>query len=149
MKKNNQGFTLLESLLVMLCVSVFFMVPFLMVRHWREQTAITMFFNRLEREIEKTHQSAIVESKDTWINQDRSHKQLIFNYHHHQEARKDYLAVEYPLVLRTTDKIEFNTTTGNIKKIQTIKIEDTLNNGFVQYSFQFGSGKVIKSEIKQ
>ncbi len=148
MKNNNSGFTLIESLLVMLCISVFFMVPFLMVKSWKEQMEVAMFFNRLEREIEKTHQSAIIESQQTCIVQNKDKNEFIFQFYHHQKLRKEYLRVEYPLVLKTDKTIYFNSTTGNLQKVEAIKIEDNLNNQVIQYNFQLGSGKVIKDEVK-
>lgn len=149
MLKGNEGFTLIESLLVMLCMSVFLLVPFFMVKKWKEEIEVDMFFNQLDRAIEKTHQSAIVEGQHTWILQDRNNQQFVFNYKHHQELRTEYLEVKEPLYLKTNASINFKSRTGNINGPDVIKIEDKLNKRVVHYTFQFGSGKVIKSEIKQ
>ncbi|MBO0421027.1 competence type IV pilus minor pilin ComGD [Vagococcus fluvialis] len=146
--KENSGFTLLESLIVMLCISVFFLVPLIMIKNWKEQLEVTMFLNKLERGIEKTHQSAIIESHGTSINQKRNSSEIIFNYWHHQKQMSDYLKVEYPFVLKTNETIDFKNTTGNISKLQVIKLRDELNKKEITYKFQIGSGKVIKSEKK-
>lgn len=146
--KGNSGFTLLESLIVMLCISVFFLVPLIMIKNWKEQLEVTMFLNKLERGIEKTHQSAIIESHGTSINQKRNSSEIIFNYWHHQKKMSDYLKVEYPFVLKTNETIDFKNTTGNISKLQVIKLRDELNKKEITYKFQIGSGKVIKSEKK-
>ncbi|MBO0437703.1 competence type IV pilus minor pilin ComGD [Vagococcus fluvialis] len=146
--KGNSGFTLLESLIVMLCISVFFLVPLIMIKNWKEQLEVTMFLNKLERGIEKTHQSAIIESHGTSINQKQNSSEIIFNYWHHQKKMSDYLKVEYPFVLKTNETIDFKNTTGNISKLQVIKLRDELNKKEITYKFQIGSGKVIKSEKK-
>lgn len=146
--KGNSGFTLLESLIVMLCISVFFLVPLIMIKNWKEQLEVTMFLNKLERGIEKTHQSAIIESHGTSINQKQNSSEIIFNYWHHQKKMSDYLKVEYPFVLKTNETIDFKNTTGNIAKLQVIKLRDELNKKEITYKFQIGSGKVIKSEKK-
>lgn len=147
MNQRHQGFTLLESLLVLFCISIFFTVPFIMVKHWKEQIEVEMFFNQLERSIEKTHQSAILEGIDTTIEQINKQK-FKFIYEHHGVTRSEYLEVEPPLVLRTNENITFKGGTGNISKIEHIKIEDRLNDRIVTYKFQFGSGKVIKNETR-
>jgi competence protein ComGD len=146
--KKNSGFTLLESLIVMFCISVFFLVPLIMIKNWKEQLEVTMFLNKLERGIEKTHQSAIIESHGTSINQKRNSSEIIFNYWNHQKQMSDYLKVEYPFVLKTNETIDFKNTTGNISKLQVIKLRDELNKKEITYKFQIGSGKVIKSEKK-
>lgn len=146
--RGNKGFTLVESLIVMLCISVFFLVPLIMTKNWKEQLEANMFLNKLERGIEKTHQSAIIEGHGTSINQKRNSSDIIFNYWHHQEQMSDYLKVEYPFVLKTNETITFIHTTGNISKLQVIKLRDELNKKEIIYKFQIGSGKVIKSEQK-
>ncbi|MBO0476518.1 type II secretion system protein [Vagococcus sp. DIV0080] len=144
----NEGFTLIESLLVLCCVSVFFMVPMILLKKWQEEMEIAMFFNQLERNIEKTQQSAIVEAANTSINQKDLENVLIFNYVHHGNMHQNRLEVNGPLNLRTSGSIDFLTTTGNIKEIKQIKIEDHLHKKVVRYQFQLGSGKVIRSEGK-
>ncbi|MCM2138289.1 hypothetical protein M4I12_001491 [Vagococcus fluvialis] len=119
-----------------------------MIKNWKEQLEVTMFLNKLERRIEKTHQSAIIESHGTSINQKRNSSEIIFNYWHHQKQMSDYLKVEYPFVLKTNETIDFKNTTGNISKLQVIKLRDELNKKEITYKFQIGSGKVIKSEKK-
>lgn len=146
--KKNQGFSLVESLVVMLCISVFFLVPLIMTKKWKEQLEVSMFLNKLERGIEKTHQSAIIEGHGTFIHQKRNNSEIIFSYWHHQKEMSDYLKVEYPFVLKTNETITFIHTTGNISKLQVIKLIDELNKKEITYKFQIGSGKVIKSEKK-
>lgn len=147
-KKGHEGFTLMESLLVLLCVSVFFTVPLLMVKSWKEQTEVSLFFNQLERNIQRTHQSAIVEGQRCDIYQQRLANQFVFRYYHHGELKEDIQKVDYPVVLRSAETINFKAVNGNIQKIETIKLEDHLNKKVVRYQFQLGSGKVIRSEAK-
>ncbi len=147
-RKGSEGFTLIESLLVLCCVSVFFMVPMILLKKWQEETNVAMFFNQLERNIEKTQQSAIVEANETSICQENSKNLLTFNYFHHRVKHETTLSAPHPLVLRSNENIDFNAITGNIKEIRQIKIEDHLHKKVVRYQFQLGSGKVIRSEGK-
>lgn len=143
---NYRGFTLLESLLVLLCVTVSLIVPLIYLKNWRDQTEVVLFFNQLERDIQRTHQSAIIEGRECSIDQENNQNQLRFKYFHHGKVKIECLKVEEPLKLRSSEPIKFNKGTGNVKKLETIKIEDHLNNQAVLYKFQLGSGKVIRSE---
>lgn len=146
--KSKEGFTLLESLLVLLCIGVFFTVPLIAIKNWQEKAEIEHFFTQLERNIQKTHQSAIVDGKTTAITQSKKKKRLVFEYFYHWEK----YPVEFPMLdsleLMSDELIEFSGVTGNIKEINGIKIRDTVNKRIVTYSFQLGSGKVIRSEKK-
>ena len=142
----HHGFTLLESLLVLMCVTVSLIVPILGIKSWKEQTEVSLFFNQLERKIQQTHQSAIIEVNDSAIDQLIVPQRFVFTYYHHGEHRQDIMEVKAPLKLRSSEKIEFLGKSGNIKEIRVIKLEDHLNKKVIEYQFQLGSGKVIRRE---
>ncbi|MEG0550185.1 MAG: competence type IV pilus minor pilin ComGD [Vagococcus sp.] len=148
-KKEYEGFTLIESLLVLLTITIFITVPLISLKRWKEKTKVEMFLSQLERRIQQTHQSAILEQHSTKISQVESENYFKFEYYHHGVQYRDVLYVEEPLNLRTTDTIEFIHNTGNLKVIQGIRIEDNLNKRNIIYSFQLGSGKVIRREEKK
>lgn len=141
-----KGFTLLESLLVLMCVIVSLIVPILGIKSWKEQTEISLFLNQLERRIQQTHQSAIIEGNDSSIDQLIQPQRFVFTYYHHGGHRQEIMEVKAPLKLRSSEKIEFLNKSGNIKEIRVIKLEDHLNKKVIEYQFQLGSGKVIRRE---
>lgn len=149
--KSKEGFTLFECLLVLLIVTVFIMIPIISLKKWKEKTEVEMFLNQVERSIQQTHQSAIVDGKGTVITQarDTSKPYLEFTYYHHGKRIDDLYYIEEPLELMNNKTIRFNAYSGNIQKIEIIKFKDTLNNRFISYQFQLGSGKVIRYEEKK
>lgn len=144
-----EGFTLIESLLVLLTITIFLAVPIISLKKWQEQTKVEMFLNQLERCIQQTHQSAILEQHSTKISQDSDLNFFKFEYYHHGIQYREHLYVEEPLNLRTEATIEFLQGSGNLKEIKGIKLEDNLNKRNIIYTFQLGSGKVIRREEKR
>ncbi|MFC6347242.1 competence type IV pilus minor pilin ComGD [Vagococcus carniphilus] len=148
-RTNNAGFTLIESLLVLLTITIFLAVPLISLKHWKEKIKVEMFLNQVERRIQQTHQSAIIEQHGTKISQSADSNFLKFEYYHHDVLYREFLYVEEPLNLRTIKTIEFLPGSGNIKEIEGIKIEDSLNKRNIIYTFQLGSGKVIRRDEKK
>ncbi len=147
-KNNNQGFTLLESLLVLFSTMIFITLPIIFVHQWKEQMEVEQFLSQLERRIQQTHQSALIELADTQITQSKDDQSFLFEYMHHGELHREYLDIAPNLYLRTESTIKFSAGSGNIMSIEGIKIEDSLNNRIIRYTFQLGSGKVIRRDQK-
>lgn len=144
----NEGFTLFECLLVLLIMTIFIMVPIISLKKWKEKTDVEMFLNQVERSIQQTHQSAIVDGTMTVISQvkDTQKPYLKFTYYHHGKQVNDELYIKEPLELMDNKTIRFNAYSGNIQKIEIIKFKNKQNNRFISYQFQLGSGKVIRYE---
>ena len=147
--KNHQGFTLMESLLVLLGMGVFLLVPLLSIKSWKEQTEVELTLNKIERNIQRTHQSAIVEGIRTEIYVKETPQQIDFGFTHHGNYVYETLDIKKPLVIKDDKVIGFLAKSGNLKKIETIAIEDQLNNRLIHYDFQLGSGKVIRNDTQR
>lgn len=147
--KKYDGFTLIESLLVLLCTSVFLLVPLLGIKSWKEHAEVDLFFYQMERNIQRSHQSSVLENKQTTITPNVKTQTINYTYFHHGNKLSEDVKVQEPLILKTSDTIDFINYTGNIKKIGDLVIEDQLNKRVVKYQFQMGSGKVIRNERKK
>ena len=146
--KGRDGFTLIESLLVLLTLSVFFMVPLLGLKHWQEQMEITRFFNTFERSLQKTHQSAIIEAQTTFVTPKQATQVIEFKYYHHGERHIEVLEAPENLHIHHSLRTTFFPTTGNIQKITEVVVRNRLDGNQTMYQFQLGSGKVVKTTEK-
>ncbi|HCM89510.1 MULTISPECIES: competence type IV pilus minor pilin ComGD [Vagococcus] len=143
---SDDGFTLIECLLVLMIIGIFITIPIIGIKKWQEKNQVEIFLSQVERKIQETHQSAIIWGIDTKISQEPDKQLLKFDYYYYGRNSKEDLHVEKPLTLRSSEKIEFKGVSGNIKKIQGIRFVDESRNREIKYNFQLGSGKVIRNE---
>lgn len=151
MKKNKildqskcyKGFTLIESLLVLLIVTIFISLPILQVMNWRERIEYQAFFEEFEQRLIQTQQSAIVCQKETRVLSDQ--KTLLLHFYFYQEDGRrliEEMTVPSGIIIQRQTMLSFSGRTGNVKQAHTFRFE--LNHErFVEYVYQIGSGRFV------
>lgn len=149
MKTTYQAFTLIESLLVLLIVSIFFAVPTLVVGKSVETIEIARFLDRFEKSLLVTQQEAILTKEPTKIHQ-----------LYYDEAAVDFqfangkkilprLTVPEKLTMTRTTKLEiiFKAETGTNSSLQIIAFEWPEKKQKIRYKFLFGKGHYDKEIV--
>lgn len=146
MMKNHrmQGFTLLESLLVLLVSSFFLMLPTLAIREWQQIVKIEGFFHSLEKNILLTQQMAVVQTIDTVILFSEEKQTMEFRT---QGGVGKKLTVPKAIQGRGTKKVLFKKTTGNNGILGKYEFDWPEKSQKIVFQFQMGSGKYVKKVI--
>ncbi|MGO3731848.1 MAG: competence type IV pilus minor pilin ComGD [Vagococcus sp.] len=138
------GFTLIESLLVLVVVSIFMILPILSIKGWQEDVNIEMGLSEFERNVQRVHQGAILFEKPTRVDTQLAKQQITYQYYQNGEKVVVVQHIAYPLELRGNGNFLFNGTTGNASKLSTIQLYDNKHEVKYKYKLQLGSGKVNK-----
>jgi prepilin-type N-terminal cleavage/methylation domain len=137
----NRGFTLVESLMVMLVVAFFTLVPMLSVKSVTETMEVTRFFEQLEKNLLVCQQTAIISNRATDISQnDANHRSLNFRL-----ASGEWLpALTVPeslTIANLSGKITFAGGTGNVDATRKILFTWPQKKQQITYKFLFGKGR--------
>ncbi|HPJ01012.1 MAG TPA: competence type IV pilus minor pilin ComGD [Enterococcus sp.] len=140
--RKHTAFTLIESLVVLMIVSIIVFLPTLMIRETTKTIETLYFFDRLEKSILTSQQVAIISNKSADILQPDL-KQLAF-----QLTTGDWLetlTVPDTLVAsKLSKKISFAGGTGNVGEQRQIQFIWQDKKQKVSYVFLFGKGHYNK-----
>ncbi|MGX6978831.1 competence type IV pilus minor pilin ComGD [Vagococcus elongatus] len=141
--KRYGGFTLIESLLVLLVVSVMLGLPYLSFHRWGERMNAIYFFSEFEAYYHRTQLSAMTSSMPCTIYVKK--KEVIFIYRD-LAARQQLVSLDLPAEVTTSAdfSIQINGTSGNTKDMKSFNFFNTASKETVTYKIQLGSGKLDK-----
>lgn len=141
-KSKYSGFTLLESLIVLLVCTVFTLLPILSLADYQQVIENEQFIESFEKNLLYTQQMAIVMNKDT---------QIIFNeqtqvFHYIIEESKEIILKEVPTQIKAKgpSKIVFKQGSGNNGNLSKYTFENQLKKQVIEFQFQLGSGRYVK-----
>lgn len=141
------GFTLFETLVVMMIILSFVFLPTLSLRSWYSQLEKAFFYYRFEKSILHLQQVAIADHRNTRIDLYPDRNLIIF-YTNHTTLSWRELNIPESIRLVSQGSVLFSAGKGNISTNQAgsgniPKIVFT-DEGQVIYQFQIGSGRFEK-----
>ena len=141
------AFTLFETLLVLLCCSVFLLLPVLSIQSWQRKIEVQQFLTSFEKNILFTQQIAIVNGIDTKLTLNEDKQEIIF-YSTKQIADTTKLMVPEALKVSGPKQISFKKTTGNSGNLSKFIFKWQAEKQAIEYQFQLGSGRFVKNIIE-
>ncbi|WP_265456264.1 competence type IV pilus minor pilin ComGD [Enterococcus sp. HY326] len=146
----NKGFTLIESLIALLVVTAFVLLPSLSLAEWQRNVEEKIFFQRFERLITATQQAAITQNSLTKITEDKDQTEFYFWM---KNMDKGTLGVQKVLTIPksvvpkagvSTKGMMFKEGTGNNTDMLKFSFRLAGRSTEITYQFQLGSGKYVK-----
>ncbi|MGX6961973.1 competence type IV pilus minor pilin ComGD [Vagococcus xieshaowenii] len=134
----------MESLLVILIVSMTMLLPILAYRRWEHQLVNKQFFSDLENSYHRTQLSAVQNAKGTYLYID-AQEGITCLYYSFGEKKIEEL-IQVPATIESPSKvsISFKSMSGNVSQANKFYFIDQLNQVKVTYTVQIGSGKLVK-----
>lgn len=146
-EKTNAGFTLIETLIVLIVVCSFVLLPTIALKSWQRQLEKTFFYYQFEKSILHLQQVAITDYRGTRIELHKDQQVIIF-YTIHTELPWKQLNVPQSIQLESKGTVFFSAGKGNISTDQpgngNIPKVVFSDEGQVVYQFQMGSGRFEK-----
>lgn len=143
--KRNQGFTLFESLLVLLIVSGLLLFPLLKGQSLQEKNAERLFFKSFERSLVRSQTAAILTFKicrvQAQVGQDAIEMSLVDGT---GKKITEFLNLPNTVTSLKTTTVAFKAGSGNIQKIVSFKFQSERAKKVIQYQFYLGSGRFAK-----
>lgn len=145
MNKKWQGFTLIESLLVLFLISLVSIFPRLQVERWRESQETQYFFTTIDRELFLAQASAVVSRKKTKVKGDIQENELLFDYFD-ERGREKRVMLHLPTTVRLTKgfSLTFSPGRGTISRITSFHFALTVQPYHIHYQYFIGSGRFEK-----
>lgn len=139
LKKTNQGFTLLETVLVLIVSSIVLLMPTLIAKSVIEEVKRNLFFEEFQSKLTSMQTVALLSNERAKITVLKAGK--IKYEMEGQPAHRLNKALFLPEKLTTpTDKVfYFNSGTGNVSSFSTIYFNSSKKQ--YQFKFQIGSGR--------
>lgn len=143
--RNNSGFTLIETLIVLALVCSFVLLPTLAIKEWQQQLEKEFFYYQFEKSTLHIQQVAIADQRNTRIDL-HNEAQLIDFFTNHTELSWRKLKIPRTVKLQSGYSIAFKAGTGNISTTQPGNgsiphVVFTEDNQKITYQFQLGSGR--------
>lgn len=135
-KINHKGFTLTESLVVLMIVSIMLMVGVSVTKNSKDELAVRHFLNRLDRQILLNHQASFVEEQLVWMGREPESRTISF------VIGEQKFSLPIPEVLHVSyfPTMNFSKGTGNSKNMHSFSVYWNEKNLEVSYDFLFGKG---------
>lgn len=130
----------MESLFVLAIVSFFIALPALAVKEAIDTLTTLHFFDRLEKSILTSQQTAIISNKKTDIIQDYDNQRILAFQLQTGEWLEHLIVPETLTVGSISPKISFSAGTGNASAYRTIRFTWPKKNQRITYRFLFGKG---------
>lgn len=137
--KSYRGFTLLETLLVLLVVTSFIALPSIVVQNTKETLEVVHFLDRFEKNMLATQQAAITSNQRTKMIQ----RDTTTEYYFYTDTIEK---LDMPKDLRASriKTLYFNSGSGNNSSLQKLHFYWDKNNQKITYSFLFARGHYEK-----
>uniref|UniRef100_UPI00403FA11C competence type IV pilus minor pilin ComGD n=1 Tax=Candidatus Enterococcus willemsii TaxID=1857215 RepID=UPI00403FA11C len=143
MKHRLQGFTILESLIVLVIVSMFLLLPMIASRETSKTMTTLYFLDRLEKNMLVCQQTAIVENRQTKVLQNADNpRELAFRLA--PGIWLESLVVPETLTVSSVPIITFAGGTGNAQSFQAFSFIWNEKGQKITYRFLFGKGHFEK-----
>ncbi len=135
----NEGYTLIEMLLVLLIVSFLIGMPVVGSRDWRYRMQTAFFLTEFEKEIHLSQQLAITSGQDKSISVDQEQQSICFSF-------SEETLLEIPAFIQVKNKtaFSFKGNSGNANRVTKIILYDENRKMKYTYQFQLGSGRYEK-----
>lgn len=141
----NKGFTLIESLLVLSVVSLFVLLPVLVIDNYQKQIEVVGFCQRLEKGLYTAQQTAIIDQRQTRVAYTRAPDPGVhFQSTITGELRLSSIDVPKQLEVHSFPMILFNSSSGNNSSFPQIVLYWPEKDQTITYKFLFGSGRYEK-----
>ena len=143
--QNLRGFTLIESLLVLLIVLLLASYPLISWQRWQEQLEVSSFFKLFEKHLVYTQQTAIEFRRESRVSVRRG-EQLIYFKHATTATLKEVVPLNIPSriqVVAHTD-LRFLPASGNASKMAVFRFQVTGEEQEIKYQYYLGSGRFVK-----
>lgn len=134
-----QGFTLIESLLVLFVITLFVSLPFVMVQGAKENLEVVHFLDHFEKNILLTQQAAITSNKRTKMIQRDTTREYYF-----YTDTIEKLDMPEDLRVSRIKTLYFNSGTGNNSSLQELHFYWDKNKQKITYRFLFARGHYEK-----
>lgn len=149
-ESRHRGFTLIESLCVIVIVTIALGIPLYSTKRWQEQQAAQRTLLSFERLFAQTHQSSLLEEMYSSVFVDRKNQQITFNRPYHQQRDIEVLRIESPLsVTSSVEELRFTGKGSRPSSLAVYTFYNQQTNEKTIYKVQLGSGKVNKYVEKQ
>lgn len=152
MKVRNKGidllaFTLFETLLVVLCCSLFLLLPVISIKSWQQRIEVQQFLSSFEKNVLFTQQMAIVNGINTCLLLDEEKQEMFFCF---SEQMADRSKLTIPKILKVSGpkQIHFKKITGNNGNLSKFVFYWQSKKETVEYQIQMGSARFVKKIIK-
>ncbi len=143
-----QGFTLVESLMVLLVVSLFFGLPMLQLNQWRERLSYQAFIEEFEERLIQTQQSAIVFRKQTRVSAEKNGRSISFAFFQADGSFVvESLKLSKGVSLQRDVRLNFLGGSGNVEQAHTFRFQTPYHRKYLEYVYQIGSGRFVIKEI--
>lgn len=142
-----RGFTIAETLLVLLIFSFFSLLPAFALQRWQQMMAVDQFFSRLEKSILVTQQVAITDKIQTQFALTWDNTAIFFRTSKLPESQLPQLTIPNGITVDIFTPMAFSARKGNNSEMRTITFRWPKQQQTIQYKFQFGSGhyqKIVK-----
>jgi len=137
--KTHQAFTLIESLLVLLVVTLFIALPSIVIQDTKETLEVVHFLDNFEKKIIATQQAAITSNKKTKMIQ----RDTTREYYFYTDTIEK---LDLPEDLRASKikTLYFNSGSGNNSSLQNLHFYWDKNKQKITYRFLFARGHYEK-----
>ena len=140
-----RGITMVESLIVLLVVSIFIFLPLIAIDRYQAYFEVWGFCARLEKGLAVAQQTAIIDARETKVAYSDSPVPTI--YFHSTitgEIKMEPLEVPSQLAVRVFPVLTFTSQSGNYTRMETLRFEWMDQEKKITYKFLFGSGRYDK-----
>lgn len=145
-RKLYAGFTLGESLWVLLICSFFLLLPVLDLKNYQESLEVMGFCSKLEKVIYVAQQTALVDGKfSKVICGDGPYPEIYF--HSTISGKYQLETIEIPKALKVISfqTITFSAYSGNYTEMRSLIFDWSRKKQRISYKFLFGSGRYEKN----
>lgn len=138
------GYTLVESLLLILLLTTILSFPVLAFSAWKKELTVYQFFSQFEKRIYTTQKIAIVNQIQTGFYWNNDENQIIFRMSQPDEASWKVLDIPDEITLKRHASITFAAGTGNESSLKAYQFYWEEKGQTITYQFQMESGRYTK-----
>ena len=138
--KRYQGFTLIESLIVLTAAILLLGLPLIIGNQTKENVIAAQFFSSLEKHLLFTQQMAIVGGKDGQIFFSAEDRTIVFSF----ASGKEQLSIPKDLSASGPSIITFKNGSGNNSQLSRYSFDWKEKGERIVFQFQMGSGRFVK-----
>lgn len=132
--------------MVLFLIGMFILLPVAAFDRWQQELEIQLFFEQLEKNIQRTQHTAITLNKQTFLELSGRSRQIYFK--RYDPGEEAYIAVQnLPEKLDSESniiKVTFLPTSGNSGDVKRLAFSRTDKKMKYVYQFQLGSGQYEK-----
>ncbi|WP_242586736.1 competence type IV pilus minor pilin ComGD [Candidatus Enterococcus ikei] len=140
-----KGFTLIESMIVLLICTMFLLLPTLAINKWKQVLEVEQFLSTFEKHLLYTQQMAIVNTVDTQIIFFEQSQQINFMIPNNgQYLEEEPLKIPASLKGFGPNKITFKKGSGNNGRLSKFSFSWLEKKQLIEFQFQLGSGRYVK-----